>query len=193
MPVSSCWMHGNALTIESPFFFHPEGRLLGQIRLTPFGWGADISTEGTSIGRSWMHMPIPTVNGSVSGSENFELLRVFLLFECSDSALIEFHVYDGYHKIQEFPRSGSLTGDFRVKGHRNTFELAKPYRVKSGVSLSFLFAPHVLTDTGGGGKAVNPHLVVTAAGAEFSTSSRFVTFFATLLPRFSSTVRRLLP
>lgn len=180
MSISSSWVHGNALRIESPFHFNPRGEQNGQLILTPFGWGAEVSNEGHPV-VSWMHLPIPTINGRINRFE-FELLRVFLLFQCSDASIENVHIYDGHEKVQEF-NDLSLEGGFLAKSSRNTFELKKRHQVKRGISLSFFFKARILTGTGGGGAVPPGKLLVAAAGAEFETRNRAFSTVRDLLSR----------
>lgn len=166
MSVYSSWIHGNALTIESPLYFNPQGEQVGQLILTPFGWGANILSKGHSV-VSWLHLPIPTIKEPVSLFERLELVRIFLLFECSEAFVTDIHIYDGHEKIAEFDNR-SLQGSFLSKSLANTFVLDKPHMMRSGLGLSFLFKPSTLT----GG--INEHipqgtLLVAAAGAEYET------------------------
>jgi hypothetical protein len=163
MSVCSSWIHGNALTMESPFYISPNGEVTGRLILTPFRWGAEVLNDGVAPAPSWMHLPIPTIREGVSRFERFELLRVFLLGQCSGASIDNIHIYDGYEKIQEFNDRG-FEGTFLTKGSKNTFELEEPHTVKSGISLSFFFVPRTIPQ----GK-----LVVAAAGAEFEISSVF--------------------
>ncbi len=166
MAIYSSWIHGNALRIETPFSYNVQGEQNGQLVLTPLGWGANVVSSGHAV-VSWMHLPIPTIKEPVSFFERFELVRVFLLFECSEAFVTDVHIYDGNVKIAEFANR-SLQGSFLSKGVVNTFVLDKPHMLKSGLGLSFLFK----TAIGTGG--MNEHipqgtLVVAAAGAEYET------------------------
>ena len=164
MSISFSWIHGNALVIESPLHFDLQGTQNGQLVLTPYGWGAEVSVEGAP-GVSWMHLPIPTVYGPLGVFERFNLQRMVLLFLCSGADIRSVHLYDGYEKLQEF-NDLYLEGNFLAKSSRNTFELAQPHRVERGLSLSFLFAAH------SGPTPVR--LSVATAGAEFDTSNTLV-------------------
>jgi hypothetical protein len=164
MSVCSSWIHGNAIMLESPLHFNPEGEQNGRLVLTPFGWGAEVSVEGHPA-VSWVHLPIPTVNWLVGRFERLELVRVFLLFECSNATVEDVHIYDGHEKVAEF-NGQARQGRFLTKGVQNTFELKKPHRMKTGVGLSFLYKPQT--------NAVPPGtLFVSAAGAEFEIGSIF--------------------
>jgi hypothetical protein len=174
MSLCSSWIHGNALVLESPLYFNPSGEQTGRLVVTPFGWGAQVSIEGHPR-PSWVHLPIPTTNSPVSQFERFELVRVFLLGECSDATIDDVHIYDGNHKIAEFQRT--LQGSFLAQTSKNTFELPKPHRMRSGVGISFFFNSAI-----GFEQQPSPGtLIVCAAGAEFQKTSRF---FDTLLDPF---------
>src|SRR5215831_979005 len=126
MPVCSSWIHGNALVVESPDYFDPQGDRIGQLNVTAYGWGTQVSGEGHSV-VSWMHLPIPTVDWDAGRFERFNLVRVFLLFECANSSIDQVHVYDGRTKVAEF--SMSLEGSYLTKGPQNTFGLKTPYPI----------------------------------------------------------------
>ena len=164
MPASLSWIHGNALTMESPIYFRPDGEPGGRLILTPMGWGAQVVTEGHAV-VSWMHIPIPSVrrDGPLT---RFNLRRVFLLGECADAEVSEVHVYDGRQKLEEFSRT--LTGDFLTKDFNNTFVMASPRTINTGVGVSFLFKGQV-------SPAARPRLSVAAAGAEFDEASLLLT------------------
>ena len=168
MSVASSWIHGNALTMESPFHFNPHGEQNGRLILTPFGWGAEVTNEGHAV-VSWMHVPIPSTDIRDGLFARFELRRVFLLFQCEDATISDVHVYDGHKEIQEFGGL-ALTGTFLTRGPQNTFQLARARSVTSGVGLSFLFKGY------SGGPAPIPHarLLVAAAGAEFDKGTIFL-------------------
>src|SRR6185503_5202732 len=135
MSVSTSWIHGNALTIESPVDYAPNGQERARLILTPTGPGAWVSCESGGM-ISWLHLPIPTVNVSIS---QLELVRVFLLFHTWNSSIQNVHVYDGYQKMEEFNGAGGQglgrEGNFLVKGPGNTFNLQKPLPVKRGIGL----------------------------------------------------------
>jgi hypothetical protein len=168
MATSFSWIHGNALTIESPVHFNEVGEQNGRLILTPVGWGADVYNEAHPV-VSWMHLPIPASTGSISSFERLRLLRVFLLFQCSEASIGAVHIYDGNNKIQEF-NDLSLQGNFLTKGLRNTFQLTNPYTVKKGIGLSFYFKPEIGTDI----RETHPTLLVSAAGAEFEMINIFL-------------------
>ena len=167
MSISSSWIHGNALTIESPIMFEfnydtEKMEEIGRFVLTPSGPGAWVDAErGGEV--SWFHLPIPTINANVA-VERYKLLHVFLLFWCEHAHIREVHVYDGSDKINEF-KGVSLQGNYLVKLKKNTFHFVEPHQVKSGISISFLFTANYAEDL--------PHrrLLVAAAGADFLKSS----------------------
>jgi len=165
MSISSSWMHGNALTIESPIRYGETGQEVTRLILTPSGQGAWVSTERGGI-TSWMHLPIPTIYEATSRFERFELLSVSLLFECWDSSIQFVHIYDGYEKIAEFngvmDQGLGLTGNRLVKSNSNTFILKQPHHVKRGIGLSFFFAADANASPA-------ESLFVAAACADFRT------------------------
>jgi hypothetical protein len=91
---------------------------------------------------------------------------VFLLGECADAVVSDVHVYDGRKKLEEFSRT--LTGDFLTAGFNNTFVMASPRTINTGVAVSFLFKGQV------GGRTAG-RLSVAAAGAEFDEASLLLT------------------
>lgn len=167
MPIFTSWVHGNGLTIETPVMYNADGQAAERLILTPAGPGAWVEPEREGVGAvSWLHLPIPI--GGISQLERADLLRVFLLFRVWGSLIDSVHIYDGYHKIEEFNDLARgdrypFTGNFLVKSSANTFKLQRPYPLTMGVGLSFLFkAP-----TGPGYRGV----VIVSAGAEFRTRS----------------------
>jgi hypothetical protein len=175
MPIASTWTHGNVLQIESPVFRDTQNAETGWLRLTPFGWGAQVVNEGHAT-VSWMHLPIPTVREPLNWGEQFTLRQVVLLFECSDAIIDSVHIYDSHQKLQEF-NNLALQGTFLTIGPQNTFQLAPPKSVWTGIGLSFLFKPSASTDVGTAGLGT---LTVAGAGAYFeTTSSLFAKFSAT--------------
>ena len=152
MSFHASWVHGNALTVESPE---------NLIRIGHFGWGADMQiAPGKS---SWFHVPLPTPvipNGTQSS-----LLRVFLMFEAEQGSIRNVHVYDGSVKVQAFD-------DLNLKGKHqfaidsvNTFNLAAPHGSLFGIGVSFLFIADIGFDL-----AIPPsRLVVASAGGDYST------------------------
>ena len=171
MSVYSSWIHGNALTIETPLNTHPDdGRIIGQYILSHLGKGAEVKVEGSKRS-SWMHLPIPTIFEPVSRFERVNLIRVSLLFECSDASIENVHIYDGFEIIEEF--NGLHTeGSFLKKGlYENTFKLTKPHQMKSGVGLSFNYESHTAFDRMANERPLKPLLFVAAAGAEFEISN----------------------
>lgn len=166
MPVTTSWMHGNGLTIESPIMYNADGQEVQRLMLTPSGPGAWVERETAGPGAvSWLHVPIPI--GRVSRTERCELLRVFLLFQVWGSIIDVVHVYDGYRLVAEFKdlnrgdANPPFKGNYLLKSYANTFQLERPYSVKMGIGLSILFkAP-----TGSGDRK----LLVAAAGAEIRT------------------------
>jgi hypothetical protein len=166
MAISTSWIHGNGLTIESPIMYNADGQEVQRLILTPSGPGAWVERESEGTGAvSWLHLPLPI--GKISRTERCELLRVFLLFQVWGSFVDVIHVYDGYQLVAEFNNlnrgdgNPPFKGNFLLKSRANTFQLDRPYSVKRGIGLSLLFkAP-----TGPGLR----RLFVAAAGAEVQT------------------------
>jgi hypothetical protein len=120
-------------------------------------------------------VPIPTINWVLGRFERFELVRAFLLFECSSSSVDYIHIYDGNEKVEEF--RGPNPGTYLTKSAANTFELKQPHRMKSGVGLSFYYNVGNIMD---GGRPPTT-LFVAAAGVEFNTGNIFVSAVSDLI------------
>jgi hypothetical protein len=152
MGFHASWVHGNALTVESPENLNRVGH---------FGWGADMSVKPGQA--SWFHiaLPTPVIVSDVRSS----LIRVFLLFESEQGSIRNVHVYDGSFKIQEL-------NDLLSEGeHRlgldglNTFDLAQPHSVAFGIGVSFFFIANIGFDS-----AIPPsRLIVASAGGDYIT------------------------
>ena len=150
MPKYSSWVHGNALTVESPE---------NLARVGHYGWGADMLIHPGK--GSWFHVPLPTpviVNNARTALE-----RVFILFKSEWGSIRNVHVYDGSSKPQEF-NDLVLQGEHRLSlDPQNTFVLEKPHKVAWGIGISFYFAADVDIDT----PLPPARLIVGAAGGEF--------------------------
>jgi hypothetical protein len=145
------WVHGNALTAESPEHLAQIGH---------HGWGADVHVKP---GRGcWFHIPLPTP--VIVDNARVRLQRVFVLFKSDPGAgeIRNLHVYDGAAKPQEF-------NDLHLSGeHRhgldctNWFELTTPHPVEWGIGISFFFQATI-------GFAQTPpaRLIVASAGADY--------------------------
>jgi len=82
MPLYASWVHGNAVTVESPQNLDRVGH---------FGWGGDMMVRpGTD---SWFHVPIPTP--VIANDARTSLNRVFLLFNSNSGSISNVQVYDG--------------------------------------------------------------------------------------------------
>lgn len=152
MAMHASWVHGNALTVESPENLDREGH---------FGWGADMQIKpGTG---SWFHIPIPTP--VIVNNARTTLGRVFLLFSSSSGSIRHVHVYDGSFKIKEFENL-FLDGDHRVSlDAQNMLILPQPHVVLFGIGISFFFqANHEPFGLFG-----LPRLILASAGGDFFT------------------------
>lgn len=168
MAISTSWIHGNALSIQSPITYAEDGVTeRGRLHLMPEGPGASVlATHGGEA--SWLHLAIPTVNSNISRFQQFELLRVFLLFECWGAQIKTIHVYDGRQRIGEFENLWLGSGPYYLaKRRENTFNVERPYALNTGVGLSFLF-------TVDNPRQTERVLWVAAAGAEFQTRNVWV-------------------
>jgi hypothetical protein len=152
MGFNASWVHGNALTVESPENLNRVGH---------FGWGADMSVKPGQ--GSWFHiaLPTPVIVSDVRSS----LIRVFLLFESEQGSIRNVHVYDGSFKIQEFNDLLS-EGEHRLGlDDMNTFNLAQPHSVAFGIGVSFFFIANIGFDS-----AIPPsRLIVASAGGDYIT------------------------
>ena len=119
MAMYASWVHGNALTIESP------GSL---VRAGHFGWGTDIETK--PFEKTWLHIPLPTP--VIVGDRRTTLNRIFLLFWSDGGSIREVHVWDGPSRLQVF-ETDFFEGEHRFALDRqNTFTLARPHNVLWG-------------------------------------------------------------
>ncbi|HYX25335.1 MAG TPA: DUF6623 family protein [Thermoanaerobaculia bacterium] len=150
MAKHSNWVHGNALTVESP-----ENLL----RVGHYGWGADMLIQPGK--GSWFHVPLPTP--VIVNDVRTQLQRVFILFKSEFGSIHNVHVYDGSSKPQEF-NDLVLNGEHRLNlDPQNTFLLEKPHPVVWGIGISFYFAADASLDT----EPLPPaRLIVGAAGGE---------------------------
>ena len=174
MAISTSWIHGNALTVEDPINVL-DGREVGRLVLTHYGWGTQVTTEGRPVLFCWFHLPIPTIFPPLSKTEALRLNRVFLLFTSTDARIGQVDIYDNNTRIQEFTGL-ALDGDFLTIGAQNTFnisastEINLPYHVKGGIGLSFQFVSSIAIDAP---PPTQPAIMVAGAGAEFETYSAF--------------------
>ncbi|MFY9826718.1 MAG: DUF6623 family protein [Thermoanaerobaculia bacterium] len=152
MGKNTSWVHGNAVTVQSPENLAREGH---------YGWGADMLIHPGQA--SWFHIPLPTP--VIVNDVRSSLHRVFLLFKSEWGSIRSVHVYDGSSRPQEF-NDLLLQGDHRVKlDAENTFPLEKPHTVVWGIGISFYF----VADTGGEDSVPPARLIIGAAGGEFLT------------------------
>ena len=150
MGKNASWVHGNALTVESPENLAREGH---------YGWGADMLIHPGKA--SWFHIPLPTP--VIVNDARTSLHRVFLLFKSESGSIRNLHVYDGSSKPQEF-NDLLLQGEHRLSlDAENTFVLEKPHTVVWGIGISFYFVADVGFDT----QIPGARLIVGAAGGEF--------------------------
>jgi hypothetical protein len=106
MALYASWIHGNALTVESPE---------NLARVGHFGWGADMAiTPGKA---SWFHIPLPTP--VIVGDQRTKVQTLFLLFKSVSGDIRNIHIYDGSAKVQNLMAShqwgdtGALDGQKR--------------------------------------------------------------------------------
>jgi hypothetical protein len=151
--MNASWVHGNALTVESPENLSRVGH---------FGWGADLAIQpGKS---SWFHLPLPTP--VITSDARANLVRVFVMFKSDTGAgsIRNVHVYDGSSKVQEF-NGLNLSGEHRtgVDG-QNAFNLSAPHRVAWGIGVSFFFQAATGIDS-----PIPPaRLIISAAGGDYT-------------------------
>jgi Family of unknown function (DUF6623) len=151
MALHASWVHGNALTVESP-----ENLEKGSY----FGWGADLAVIPGK--NSWFHIPLPTP--VIIGDKRATVQKFFLLFKTDGGAgnIRSTHIYDGAFKVQEF-NGLDLQGDHLVLDQKNTFILAQPHTVAWGMCISFFFQASDASDS----QASPAHLIVGSAGGDF--------------------------
>jgi len=146
------WVHGNALTVESPENLDRNGH---------FGWGADMQVKpGKS---SWFHIPLPTP--VILSDARSNLIRVFLMFKSEQGSIRNVHVYDGSSKVQEF-NDLLITGEHRINlDSVNTFNLANPHSVIYGIGVTFFYVADIGFDS-----AIPPsRLILASAGGDYTT------------------------
>jgi hypothetical protein len=144
------WVHGNALTVESPEKLERVGH---------FAWGADMQIKAGQS--SWFHIPIPTP--VIVDDERTTLQRVFLLFKSEVGSIRHVHVTDGSFKIQEFENL-SLDGEHRLSlDGQNMFVLKQPHTVRWGIGISFFYTAAIGFDS-----LLPPsRLIIASAGGDF--------------------------
>jgi hypothetical protein len=145
------WVHGNALTVESPENLDSAGH---------YGWGADLVIEGGKA--SWFHIPLPTP--VILHDARAQLLRVFILFESEEGKgyIENVHIFDGSSKVQEF-NGLHLEGPHRTHlDSENTFNLSKPHVVRFGIGITFRYLAAIGFDS-----PVSSRLIVGTAGADY--------------------------
>ena len=158
------WVHGNALTVESPENLESAEQ--------HFGWGTDVvirSGEG-----SWFHVPLPVP--AIIDEYPAYLKQVFLLFKTDANAFLQqVHIYDGAHQVQAF-NDLHFDGDFTTRiVPANTFVLRVPHAVQRGISISFFIQGTL-------GPVPN-RLVVPAIGAEYNVGRPILATVARLFDR----------
>jgi hypothetical protein len=155
--VTTHWIHGNALRVESPFPRNSSGSPLQPLDIVPLGWGTQVSIPA-DFGESWYHIPIP-MPSDLSG-RTVELLTAYLLFDLDHSSISDVHIWDGAEIVQEFGDL-FLSGNHLARDSRNQFRLRKPHRILHGIGLSFFIR------AGGGFEGASAsRLVVAGAGAD---------------------------
>jgi hypothetical protein len=150
MALYASWIHGNALTVESPE---------NLARVGHFGWGADMAiTPGKA---SWFHIPLPTP--VIVGDQRTKVQIFFLLFKSVSGDIRNVHIYDGSSQVQQF-NDLHHQGEHRLAlDGQNTFKLAQPHTVIWGMGVTFFFQANIGFDT-----AIPPaQLIVASAGGDF--------------------------
>ena len=153
MVLHATWIHGNALTVESPEHLARVGH---------FGWGADMAISPGQA--SWFHIPLATP--VIVGDVRTKVQRLFLMFETDPGAgdIRNVHIYDGSGKVQEF-NNLNLSGEHRTAlDGENTFTLSAPHTVVWGMGISFFFQAAIGIDS-----PIPPsRLIVASAGGDFT-------------------------
>src|SRR5436190_23702344 len=117
------WIHGNALTVESPQNLAYIGH---------HGWGTDL---GFKPGKdSWCHIPIPMP--VIMNDQRAKVQKLFLLFESQEGMgnITNIHIYDSAAHVQDF-NNLSLQGNHRLGlDGVNIITLQNPHEVVFGMS-----------------------------------------------------------
>ncbi|MFB9394169.1 DUF6623 family protein [Streptomyces coeruleoprunus] len=154
MALHASWVHGNAVTVESPEVLARQGH---------FGWGGDMEIlPGKS---SWFHITVPTP--VIVSDVRTKLIKVFVLFRTDPhrGRIRNVHVWDGSEKIQEF-NDLSSEGEHRTGlDAQNTFSLNQPHTVIFGIGISFKCSAAIGFDTPIG----SSRLIIATAGGDFTT------------------------
>ena len=158
------WVHGNALTVESPGNLEPGDQ--------HFGWGTDVNIRSGQ--GSWFHIPLPVP--AVVDEYPVYLKQAFLLFKTEANAFLQHvHIYDGARQVQAFNEL-HWDGDFTTLiVPANTFVLSTPHAVKRGISLSFFIQGTL-------GPVPN-RLIVPAVGAEYNVGRPVLATLARIFDR----------
>jgi hypothetical protein len=149
MPLYASWVHGNAVTVETP---------QNLARVGHFGWGGDMQlVPGKG---SWMHIPLPTP--VIVGDVRTTVQTFFLTYRAENCEIRAFHVFDGSERIQEF-NDLHLSGEHRSPlDAQNTFTLSAPRTVLWGIGLTFFVQAAIGFDT-----VIVPRLIIASAGGDF--------------------------
>jgi hypothetical protein len=177
MAISTSWMHGNAVRVESLDQTRPDGSPGGKFVVTPFGWGTEI-TAVEPVSQTWLHIPIPTTQVPVGRYDRLYFLSAMLLGRSNFGRIHDVHLYDGHDRIREFS-SLELAGDFSSPNpspsylpKRNVFTLDQAHAVRTGISLSFLFIASLPGPV---------NLTISAAGATFDLRQTLFTRVSNLV------------
>jgi hypothetical protein len=149
MSLHASWVHGNAVSVESPQNCRQTGH---------YGWGGDFSlTPGSS---SWFHIPLPTP--VIVGDVRTSVQRFFVLYMTDGCQIRNLHVYDGSSKVHEF-NGLKLAGEHRNGlDNANTFDIPAPHSVSFGIGLTFFVQADIGFDS-----HIETRLIVGTAGADF--------------------------
>jgi hypothetical protein len=150
MTFDASWVHGNALTVESPEALDWVGH---------FGWGADMGVKPGKA--SWFHIALPTP--VVVGDSQTKLERVFIMFSTTSGQIRSVHLYDGSINFHQF-NDLHAGGEHRTSiGTQDTFTLPTPHAAFLGIGVSILFQ----ADIGFDSNIPAPRLIVAASGADY--------------------------
>lgn len=149
MSLYASWVHGNAVTVESPQNFTSVGH---------FGWGGDMRFAPGKA--SWLHAPLPTP--VIVAGVRTRVQRFFIMFKADECEIRAVHVYDGSGKVQEL-NGLHLSGEHRtgLDAH-NTFDLSAPHTVVWGMGITFHVQASIGFDT-----VISPRLIIASAGGDF--------------------------
>ncbi|ALE06347.1 beta-lactamase [Arthrobacter sp. ERGS1:01] len=150
MSLYASWVHGNAVTVESPE---------NLTRVGHYGWGGDMAFIPGKA--SWLHIPLPTP--VIVGDQRSTVQKLFLMFMTDSCSIRQVHFYDGSSKIEEL-NNLNLAGEHRSSlDAQNTFHLSSPHTVVWGLGITFFVQADIGFDSN-----ISTRLIVASAGGDFN-------------------------